>query len=386
MKVVFINCYFNHHQKPFSDALVEEGIEFAFIETMQMPEHRKLLKYQEINRPEYVFSWLMQPKKCEQIIDQSDVVLFSSAPEKLFRRCFGKNKVLFRVTERPLKRRGEWHKFVVRFLRWHWRNPSSETIYLLSASAYAPRDYRLFHLFQNRAFKWGYFPDCELEEDIMVRIQSKVPNSLIWVGRFLDWKHPENAIYAASELKKAGHRFYLTMVGTGPMHEELRALTEQLGLSDCICFLGPVSPERVRNEMKKNEIFLLTSDRHEGWGAVLNEAMNSGCAVVASHLAGATPYLINPGINGLVYHADNVRELSDCIDRYLTRSDERVAIAKQAYDTIMQEWNAKNAAHRFKALADQLKAGHSALQLFSSGPCSPAQIIQEDWFCENKNS
>jgi glycosyltransferase involved in cell wall biosynthesis len=39
-------------------------------------------------------------------------------------------------------------------------------------------------------------------------------------------------------------------------------------------------------------VFIFTSDRNEGWGAVLNEAMGSGCAVVAADLIGSVPYLI----------------------------------------------------------------------------------------------
>ena len=39
----------------------------------------------------------------------------------------------------------------------------------------------------------------------------------------------------------------------------------------------------------------------EGWGAVLNEAMNSGCACIASHAIGSAGFLIEHGENGFVY-------------------------------------------------------------------------------------
>jgi hypothetical protein len=35
-------------------------------------------------------------------------------------------------------------------------------------------------------------------------------------------------------------------------------------------------PEEVRVHMEQSNIYLFTSDFGEGWGAVLNEAMNSG--------------------------------------------------------------------------------------------------------------
>ena len=72
-------------------------------------------------------------------------------------------------------------------------------------------------------------------------------------------------------------------------------------LEDCVHMLGAMSPDEVRKHMEQANIFLFTSDRNEGWGAVLNEAMNSGCAVVASHAIGSVPYLIKNGNNGYIY-------------------------------------------------------------------------------------
>ena len=73
----------------------------------------------------------------------------------------------------------------------------------------------------------------------------------------------------------------------------LERRTAQMGLQNRIQILPPMPPEAVRRRMEQANLFLLTSDFQEGWGAVLNEAMNSGCAVVASHAAGAAPYLLS---------------------------------------------------------------------------------------------
>ncbi len=380
MKIVFINCYFNHHQKPFSDALAARNPDYVFLETMPMPEGRRALGYQNIERPGYVRSWLEEPAACEKLIDAADVVLFSSAPEKLLRRCFGKGKVLIRVTERPMKRVGEWQKFFPRLLRWRWRNPKRERISLMSASAYAPGDYAKFGLFRSRAYRWGYFPPCEREADTDALLSGKTSRSILWVGRFLDWKHPDDAVHAAVALRDAGVPFTMDMVGTGPMETELKALTARLGLSDCVRFLGALQPQEVRRAMDHAEIFLFTSDRYEGWGAVLNEAMNSACAVAASHVAGATPYLIRPGENGLVYPAEDSAALAQCVQWLLDDDDGRLHMARAARETILTTWNAETAAERFLALAQQLLDGADSVMLFSDGPCSRAEILKEDWY------
>lgn len=44
--------------------------------------------------------------------------------------------------------------------------------------------------------------------------------------------------------------------------------------------------------MRESHIFIFTSDRGEGWGVVLSEAMANGCTVVASNKIGAAPFLV----------------------------------------------------------------------------------------------
>ena len=72
-------------------------------------------------------------------------------------------------------------------------------------------------------------------------------------------------------------------------------------LDDCVHMLGSMSPEQVRLYMEQSQMFLFTSDRYEGWGAVLNEAMNSGCAVVASHIIGSAPSFVTSDCSHIVY-------------------------------------------------------------------------------------
>ena len=42
---------------------------------------------------------------------------------------------------------------------------------------------------------------------------------------------------------------------------------------------------------------------------MVNEAMNSGCAVVADHMIGAAPWLIRQGENGRMYRDGEEQEL-----------------------------------------------------------------------------
>ena len=62
-----------------------------------------------------------------------------------------------------------------------------------------------------------------------------------------------------------------------------------------------------------SHIHLFTSNHLEGWGAVVNEAMNSGCAEVGNSQVGAIPYLIKHKQNGLIYKEGSYEDFLACV-------------------------------------------------------------------------
>lgn len=69
--------------------------------------------------------------------------------------------------------------------------------------------------------------------------------------------------------------------------------------------------------MLNSDIFVFTSDRNEGWGASLNEAMSSGCACVVSDAIGSSHFLINNEVNGLLFKNKRLSSLQLQIQRLL---------------------------------------------------------------------
>lgn len=127
---------------------------------------------------------------------------------------------------------------------------------------------------------------------------------------------------------------------------------------------------------------MFTSDFGEGWGAVLNEAMNSGCAVIASHAAGATPYLVKNGENGLIYEFGNDEKLYEKLKYLLLNPKEQKRLGAAAYKTISEEWNAEIAAERFLNLTKSILNGEKNPYIYKNGPCSKAEILKNDWWKE----
>ena len=120
-------------------------------------------------------------------------------------------------------------------------------------------------------------------------------------------------------------------------------------------------------------IFLATSDSNEGWGAVINEAMNSGCAVVASKSMGSVPFLIKNNYNGLSYkYRKNYLPYKEIVNLLVDYQRQEI-FGKNAYITIKNEWNEEIAAERFITLSKGLLKKQNIK--FNNGPCSNAKNL-----------
>lgn len=370
MRIVFLSAYFNHHQKPLSDALAAR-CDYTYIATSKIPEMRIKLGYSAETEPEYVCRYDEEPERAEICMANADVILTGSAPEKLVRKCIKQGKLIFRYSERPLKKGEQWGKYLPRLVKWHWQNPPGCRIYMLCASAYTARDYAKFGLFRNKVFRWGYFPEVKRYEDFDAVMDEKVPASILWVGRFLDLKHPDDVLMVAERLKEEEYPFSMKLIGSGEMEEQLRARVQEKQLEDFVQMPGTMKPEEVRVHMEQAAIYLFTSDRKEGWGAVVNEAMNSGCAVIASDAAGSPPYLIQDGENGFLYESGDVEELFQKTKALLDAPDMAAKMGKNAYQTMTDAWCAEVAAERLVCLAKRFLSGEKGTP-YEDGPCSKA--------------
>lgn len=246
---------------------------------------------------------------------------------------------------------------------------------LLCASGYAAYDYSLTRTFRGKCYRWGYFPETK-RYDIKKLIAQKNPQKILWCGRLIDWKHPELAVETAARLRNAGVDFSMDIIGSGAMESELRKQIEDHGLADRVKLLGSMPPQKTREHMERAGILLFTSDRQEGWGAVLNEAMNSGCAVVASSAAGSVPFLLKDGENGFTFSGDASELLVKT--RALLRDPALAArFGEAAYETVSTLWNAETAAKRFLSFSEYYSVEKKLPPTYDGGPLSKAPVLKD---------
>lgn len=381
MTFVFVSNYFNHHQKPLADAMYAQlGDGYRFIETEPMSDERKSLGWGMDQKPSYVLQGYgdsAQLQKCQQLLLEADVVMWGSAPYSMIEPRLKAGKLTFKYSERIYKTGCPYHKLPWHFLLYTKLYRRYKNFYLLCASGYTAADLAKTRCFLNKAYKWGYFPEVKKYDDIDALINAKKPASILWAGRFLDWKHPEYAVEVARRLRDDGIAFTMNMIGNGVQEEIIGKMIEKENLSQHVKLLGSMKPEEVREYMEQSEIYLFTSDRNEGWGAVLNESMNSGCAVVACRAIGAAPFLLKDGENGASYKSADVDGLYNKV-KYLLRNPEiGKRMGRNAYMTLTQEWNPENAAKKLLHLCQQLLSGEKRPFPYETGVCSKAEILKD---------
>lgn len=385
MKLIFVSNYYTHHQAPICEEFFSQtDSSFSFIETEKMENERLSMGWDFLEKPSFVKDYRVEPEYCQMLIDNADIVIYGSAPKSLFEYRLKKGKITFFYSERIYKKGFKWYKWPAHFFRFYFWFRRYSNQYLLAASAFACADYHKTYTFVNKSFKWGYFPETRIYDDFSMvtrkkkefRLKHHVDVSILWVARLIRLKHPEVMIELAKKLRADGIVFKMSIAGDGELMPELKKEIEQNRLGKYIELLGNVNPQEIRDVMEKHDIFLFTSDKNEGWGAVLNESMNSGCAVVASHAIGSVPFLIDDGLNGMIYKDGNT---DDAYKKVLTLIQDRELlnrISLQAYKTISEKWNAKIAAKRFLNLASSTSICNS---LYKDGPCSIANKLKNDW-------
>lgn len=398
MKITYVSNFMNHHQLPFSQEVLSQfGIEYTFIALEAIPQERLDMGYEDMNH-KYPFVLCAYDSKekmhqAEKLIDDADVAIYGSCPDNLIIRRTGRGKLCFKFSERYFKEGTKLLQIPHNFFsaQKHLKPFEKAPLYFCCSSAYTAADLNRYTNFKGKTFKWGYFPKTKIYDiDNLMRKKLSVTSggwkhsraSILWAGRLIGWKHPDVAIRLAESLKEKGYSFKMSIIGNGNMETQLRDMIYSKKLEDCVEMLGAMSPDEVRTHMEKADIFLFTSDFNEGWGAVLNESMNSGCAVVASHAIGAVPFLIRDNSNGLIYENGNQKHLEKQVRKLLDDEIYRRKIGERAYYTIAEMWNAQIAVSRFVEIARKLAKGETTQvqALFEDGPCSKAEILDNGWY------
>lgn len=384
MKVTFYSNFLTHHQLPFCIEMQKRlGDDFKFVSTMKIFQWRLDLGFKDLDQ-EYDFVVRAYEndemrKKAMQLAVESDVVIIGSTTDELIDERLKQDKLTFRYRARVFIYPEGFFKSALSkekiklFYNRHLKYRKNKNLYMLCANAYGVNDFNSLGLYKDKVYKWGYFLETN-KYDIDKLIEEKENNEkmeIIWVARFIKWKHPEVVIKLAKNLKKQNYNFEIKMLGAGVLQDKIKRTIKKENLEDVVKVVGQVPSDKVKDYMEKANIFIATSGSSEGWGAVVNEAMNAGCAIVANKKMGSVPFLIQDNENGMMY--EKYKDLELKVKELLDNKKLRAKLSKNAYEYITQKWTSSIAAENLIELFEAVMNGKESK--IKDGPASKAKKI-----------
>lgn len=173
---------------------------------------------------------------------------------------------------------------------------------------------------------------------------------LVSVGRLVPLKNHRALIDACAALRDRGLTFRCDIVGGGPLLEELQQHVIDLGLSNIVRVLGPVSNEWLREELRSGSWFAMVHPSLvEGIPVVLMEAMEAGMPVVATRV-GETDELVHEGENGFLVPPGDVDALVESIAQLLGDPGLAIGLGRTGREFVRAEFDVAKSASRLVEL------------------------------------
>jgi glycosyltransferase involved in cell wall biosynthesis len=161
------------------------------------------------------------------------------------------------------------------------------------------------------------------------------------VGSLDQNKNHEMLLRAFSAEFRQG-KAVLKIVGNGPLLMKLQNLARSLGVASQVSFLGQLSREKVRDEMRSAHCLVHPSN-YETFGVVLIESLACGLPLIATR-SGGPEDIVNPG-NGVLVDVGSETELAAAmrlIEQNFSRFD-RQKLRDEAWNRFGEGMFVKNA-------------------------------------------
>lgn len=185
---------------------------------------------------------------------------------------------------------------------------------------------------RSQVMRWSAFQDWEKIKVIRCGVDDSFINtlekcdtpsapSLCAVARLSGQKGIPLLLEAASELKRRGRNFCLTLVGDGEMRKEIEEIIIAHDLTGIVKLAGWADSDAVKKHIRASRAMVLPSFA-EGLPVVIMEALALGRPVIVTAIAG-TPELVDSTCGWLVY-AGSVAGLVSAMEEALDATSEQL--------------------------------------------------------------
>jgi glycosyltransferase involved in cell wall biosynthesis len=230
----------------------------------------------------------------------------------------------------PTKKRNIFKKSLLNFII----KPISKLLIhrakgFLAISIFAENYFKSLGIKPEKIYRFGYFRNVEKPDFVKT---DSIINQLIFVGQLIKRKGIFTLLEALKNLAKTTQNFHLNIIGTGILETEIIKYIQRYQLENFVTLQGVINSENIAQYIQKADLLILPSI-FDGWGIVVNEALQSYIPVLISDQCGAKE-LIQHEQNGLIFEAQNVESLTKQLLKFLQFSlEEKTNMESKVIET-----------------------------------------------------
>jgi glycosyltransferase involved in cell wall biosynthesis len=163
---------------------------------------------------------------------------------------------------------------------------------------------------EQNMFKFCYFLPTPTPLSIVRRVGTEF--TILYLGQFVARKRVGDLIEAVAILRERQQPVILRIVGTGAMRDNYIEKIKKLGIEDRVKIEPPVAPSAVGQLLGEVDILGLVSE-FDGWGLVVNEALQNGKPAVVSRGCGAAELVLGHRSHGEVVPVGSPVAIADAL-------------------------------------------------------------------------
>ncbi len=166
---------------------------------------------------------------------------------------------------------------------------------------------------------------------------------ILFVGRLVDKKGVEYLIRALPAISARFPQQYLSVVGDGPLLDELKELAQELGVTDSVRFLGGKPNEAIPSYLQRARVTVFPSvvaesGDQEGTPVAIMEALACACACVVCDYPGVRD-IIRDGETGLLAAQRSPDEIAAQVLRLLSDQELAESLGKQGRNHVVEHYD-----------------------------------------------
>jgi glycosyltransferase involved in cell wall biosynthesis len=174
------------------------------------------------------------------------------------------------------------------------------------------------------------------------------------VGALIEIKGQADLLKAFARAFKGKREVQLRIAGQGPLKNQLRSLSNELGIINQVFFLGELSRSQVLEEMQNCDAYVHAS-HYETFGVVIIEALACGKPVISPACGG--PEFLVTGENGVLVPPGEIEALGNAMTS-LHRDIDRYDPARIRTDCV-SKYGERNVVETLTKIYEQILSRHS---------------------------